>query len=149
MTMMREVLGHGQLAVESRMLKHDAQPPPYPGRLAREIMPKNSRAARLNRRERREQLEKRALAAALGPEKSENLAARTRETPLRKRLALPVAKPKRARLDRWRSNARHIGSRLWSIRNCRSAHSQRLALSIICRSARRKREARDPTGSNC
>src|SRR6266852_5560218 len=143
MTMMREVLGHGQFAVEPRMLKHDAQPPPHPGRLARKVMPKYPRAPRLNRRQGREQLEKRALAAAIGPEKTENLAARNRETHVRQRLAIAVAKAKPARLDRRGSNARCIVGRLWSIRNCRGAHGQRLELIIICRRALRKREADD------
>src|ERR1700719_1742756 len=117
--MMREVLGHGQLAVEPRMLKHDAQPPPYPGRLAREIVPEHPRAPGLNRRERREQLEECALAAAVGAEKTKNLAARNREAHVRERLAIAIAKAERARLDRWRSNAGRIVSKLWSIRNCR------------------------------
>src|SRR6266849_2922684 len=112
MTMMREVLGHGQLAVEPRMLKHDAQPPPHPSRLAREIVPENPRAPRLNRRQRREQLEQRALAAAVGPEKTKNLAARNREAHARERLAITIAKAKCARLDRRGSDARRIVSKL-------------------------------------
>src|SRR6202166_1419134 len=122
MTVMREVLAHGQLAVESRMLKHDTEPPPYPGRLAREIVPEHPRAPRLNRRERRQQLEERALAAAVGPEKTENLAARNGEAHIQERLAIAIAKAKRARLDRLGSDAGHIVSKLWSIRNCRGAH---------------------------
>src|SRR6266850_1139873 len=130
MTMMREVLGHGQFAVEPRMLKHHTQSPPYPSRLARQVMPENPRAARLNRREGREQLEQRALAAAIGSEKSENLAARNREAHIRQRLAPAIAKAKPARLNRRGSNARHIVSKPWLIRNCRGPHGQRLALII-------------------
>src|ERR1700676_4595767 len=113
MTMMRQVLCHREMAAEPRMLKHAAQPPPYPGRLAREIMPENPRAPRLNRRERREQLEERALAAAVGPEKTEKRAARNGETNAREPLAIAIAKAEPARLDRWRSNARRTVSKFW------------------------------------
>src|SRR5882757_10940046 len=149
MTMMRKVLGHSQFAVEPRMLKHHAQPPPHPGRLARQIVPEDPRAARLNRRQGREQLEQRALAAAIGSQKCENLAARNRETHVRKRLAVAIAKAERARLNRRRSSASGIVSKLWMIRNCRSAHGHRLEVIIIRREARRKREASDEIGSNC
>src|SRR5712671_210480 len=128
MTMMRKVLGHSQFAVEPRMLKHHAQPPPHPGRLARQIVPENPRDPRLNRRQGREQLEQRALAAAIGSQKSENLAARNRETHVRERLAVAITKAERTCLNRRRSSASRNVSRLCSIRNCRSAHGQRLAL---------------------
>src|SRR5260370_31315100 len=119
MTMMRQVLGHGQLAVEPWMLKHDAQPPSHPGRLAREVTPQYPRAPRLNRRQRREQLEQRALAAAIGSEKSENLAARHREAHIRERLALAITKAKPSRLASRGSNARRTLRKLWSIGNGR------------------------------
>ncbi len=76
MTVSGEIFADRQLAVETWMLKHDAKPPPNRGGFAGQVVAEEARAARLNRRQRREQFEQRGLAAAVGSEKTENFAAR-------------------------------------------------------------------------
>ena len=73
--LVHEVLGHGQLLVEARRLKHDADPPA--DRLAfarRRSKPRIADVARLQRNQRREQAKQRGLAAAVGTEEGEDLA---------------------------------------------------------------------------
>src|SRR5271167_2615046 len=110
MTMRREVFADGQLAVETRMLKHDAELPPHRARFAGEIVAEQPRASRLNRRQRREQLEEGSLAAAVGAEKAEDFAARDRKTHVGERLALTVTEAKSARFDCVRCGAKCSGS---------------------------------------
>ena len=76
MTMSSEILADGQLAIETRMLKHNAEPPPHRTGFARQVVAEESRTARLDRRQRREQLEQSGLAAAVGSEEAEDFAAR-------------------------------------------------------------------------
>ena len=99
MTMRREIFADGQLAIETRMLKHNAEPPPHRGGFTRQVVTEEPRAARLNRRERREQLEQGGLAAAVGSEEPEDLAARDREGYVAERRAIAIAKAERARID--------------------------------------------------
>src|SRR5271155_267611 len=122
MTVSREIFADGQLAVETRMLKHDAEPPPHRGRFAREIVTEQLRAARLDWCERREQLEQGRFAAAVGSEKAEDLAARDCERHVGERRAIAIVKAERMRFDRARSCANRIGHGLRWIGDCRRTH---------------------------
>src|SRR5580658_7050022 len=100
MTMSGEILADRQLAVETRMLKHDAEAAPHRAGFARQVVAEEPRASRLNRRQRREQLEQRRFAAAVGSQEAEYFAARDRKRHFAQRLAIAVAKAERARFDR-------------------------------------------------
>ena len=109
MTVSREIFADGQLAIETRMLKHDAEPPPHRSGFTRQVVPEQPRAARLNRRERREQLEQGGFAAAVGSEEAKDLAARDREGYVVERRAIAVVKAERARIDRVGARANRVG----------------------------------------
>src|SRR5208282_1600988 len=100
MTMIGEIFADRQLAIETRMLKHDAEPPPQRTGFARQVVTEHSRASRLNRHQRREQLEQSGFAAAVGSQEAKELAACDRKSHVAERLAIAVAKAERARVDR-------------------------------------------------
>ena len=87
---MLEVFQHGQFAVDARMLKHHAHLAANLDGVAREVAAEHPRASRLNRNQRREKSEQRGLAAAVGTQETEHLAARNREAYVAQRLALAV-----------------------------------------------------------
>src|ERR1035437_4417676 len=122
MTMMREIFADRQLAIETRMLKHDAEPAPHRTGFACQVVTEHLRTSRLNRRQRREQLEQSGFAAAVGSQEAENLAASDRKSHVVERLAIAVAKAERARFDRAGFAANRVAGGLRSIRNCRGAH---------------------------
>ena len=82
------------------MLKDNAEAAAHRGGLTREIVAEQARAARLNRRQRREQFEQRGLAAAVGSKEAKDFAASDRKRYVAQCLAIPVAKAKGARFDR-------------------------------------------------
>src|SRR5208282_756491 len=128
MTMMRQILADRQLAIETRMLKHDAEPPPHRAGFARQVVTEHTRTSRLNRHERREQLEQSGFAAAVGSQEAEYLAACDRKSHVAERLAIAVAKAERARFDRAGFAAnRVVGGARW-IRNCGNTHVARMRL---------------------
>src|ERR1039458_6474470 len=99
MTVSREIFADRQLAVETRMLKHDAEPPPHRTGLAGQVVTEHSRASRLNRHQRREQLEQSGLAAAVGSEKAKCLHACDIDAHVAVQMPFPVAKAAFARVD--------------------------------------------------
>ena len=109
MTMSREIFADGQLAIETRMLKHNTEPPPHCSGFARQVVAEESCASRLNRRQRREQLEERGFAAAVGSKEAKDLAARDRERYIAERFAIAVAKAERARINRAGCGANRVG----------------------------------------
>ena len=112
MTMSREIFADGQLAIETRMLKHNAQPPPHRAGFARQVVAEESCASRLNRRQRRQQLEERGFAAAVGSKEPEDFAARDRERYVAESFAIAVAKAESARVDRVGSDANRVSGSL-------------------------------------
>src|ERR1035437_10959322 len=122
MTRMREIFADRQLAIETRMLKHDAEPAPHRTGFACQVVTEHLRTSRLNRRQRREHLEQSGFAAAVGSQEAENLAARDRKSHVVERLAIAVAKAERARFDHAGFAANRVVGGLRSIRNCRGAH---------------------------
>src|SRR5208282_4878172 len=122
MTVRGEILADRQLAVETRMLKDDAKAAAHRGGLAREIVAEQARAARLNRRQRREQFEQRGLAAAVGSEEAEDFAAGNRERHVSESLPIAVAKAKRIRLDRSGLGAKRVVGSARRTGNGRSGH---------------------------
>src|ERR1017187_1412747 len=122
MTVTREISADRQLAVETRMLKHDADPPPHRTGLAGQVVTEHSRASRLNRHQRREQLEQSGLAAAVGSQEAKYLAACDRKSHVAERLAIAVAKAESARVEIFGFVANRIVRGLRSIRDCRGAH---------------------------
>src|SRR5208283_1871743 len=122
MTVSREIFADRQLAVETRMLKHDAEPAPHRTGFARQVVTEHSRASRLNRHQRREQLEQSGFAAAVGSQEAKDLGARDRKSHVAKRLAIAVAKAESARVDRAGFAANCVVGGPRSIRNCRGAH---------------------------
>src|SRR5271163_4370839 len=122
MTVRGEIFADGQFAVETRMLEHNAQPPPHRAGIAGQIVTEEARAASLNRCQRREQFEQRSLATAVGSEKTENLASCDRKGYVVERLAIAVAKAESARVDRGGRDANDVGLGLSWIRYCRSSH---------------------------
>src|ERR1019366_1177105 len=122
MTVSREIFADRQLAVETRVPKHDPEPPPHRPGLAGQVVTEHSRASRLNRHQRREQLEQSGFAAAVGSQEAKYLAACNRKSHVAERLAIAVAKAESACVDR----AGFVGNRIvrWlrSIRDCRGAH---------------------------
>src|SRR5271155_1680702 len=122
MTVRGEVFADSQLAVETRMLEHDAQPSPHCARIAGQVVTEEARAAGLNGSQRREQFEQRGLAAAVGSKETENLASCDREGYVTERLAIAVAKAQGARFDRGGHDSDGVGLGLSWIRNCRSSH---------------------------
>src|SRR5271170_5336515 len=120
MTVRGEVFADGQLAVQTRMLEHDAEPSPHRAGIASQVVPEEARASSLNRSQRREQFEQRGLAAAVGSKETENLAPRDRKSYIVERRAIAVAKAEGARFDRGGRDANSVGLGLSGIRNCRS-----------------------------
>ena len=112
MTVSREIFADGQLTVETRMLKHDAEAPPHRAGFARQVVAEKSRASRLDRRQRRKQLEQSGFAAAVGSKEAKDFAASDRKTYVAQCLAIPVAKAKDARFDRVGFNANRGGRSL-------------------------------------
>src|ERR1700719_3403055 len=108
MTVSREILANGQLAIETRMLKHNAQSPPHRAGFACQVMTEEPRTASLDRRQCREQLEQSGLSAAVGSEEAENFAASDRKCYIAECFAIAVAKAKRARFDRVRFGANRV-----------------------------------------
>src|SRR5277367_453085 len=122
MTVRGEVFADCKLAVETRMLEHDAQPSPHRAGIAGQIVTEEARVASLNRSQRREQLEQRGFAAAVGSKETENLASCDRKGYVVERLAIAVAKAEGARVDRGGRDAHDVGLGLRWIRYCRSSH---------------------------
>src|SRR5271166_1777655 len=122
MTVSREIFADRQLAVETRMLEHDAEASPHCDGLAREVVAEHSRATRLNRRQGREQFEQGGLAAAVGSEEAKDLAARDRKCDVAQRLAIAVAKAERPRLDGVGLGAKRAVRGLRWIRKSGDAH---------------------------
>src|SRR5271167_3689482 len=110
MTVSGQIFADRQLAVETRMLKHDAEPPPHGTGLARQIVTEQSRTSRLNRRQRREQLEQGGFAAAVGSEEAKDFSARDRKSHVGERLAIAVAEAECARFDCAGFRANSVGS---------------------------------------
>src|SRR5271163_4987775 len=100
MTVRGEIFADGQLAVETRMLKHHAEPTPHRGRLAGEVVAEQLCASRLERYQRREQLEQCGFTAAVRPEEAEDFAAGDGERHVGERCAIAVVKAERLRFDR-------------------------------------------------
>src|SRR5208282_1840015 len=73
MAVMGQVLRDSQLAVQARMLKDDTELASDRHGVGREVVAEHRGVAGLNRHESREQFEQGGLAAAVGPEKSEDL----------------------------------------------------------------------------
>src|ERR1019366_3286111 len=122
MTVIREIFADRQLAIETGMLKHDAEPAPHRTGFARQVMTEHARASRLNRRQGREQLEQSGLAAAVGSQEAKELAACDRKSHIAERLAIAVAKAERARVERGGFTANRVVRGLRSIRDRRGAH---------------------------
>src|SRR5271170_7108536 len=122
MTVRGEIFADCKLAVETRMLEHDAQPSPHRAGIAGQVVTEEARAASLNGSQRREQFEQRGFAAAVGSKKTENLASCDRKGYVVERLSIAVAKAKCARVDRGGCDANDVGLGLSWIRNCRSSH---------------------------
>jgi hypothetical protein len=74
MPLMAEVLGDGQLFVQTRGLKHDADSPPHRMRLMGDAQALHFDLARLQRNERAQQAEEGRLAAPVGTEQAEDFA---------------------------------------------------------------------------
>src|SRR5271168_701502 len=122
MTVRGEIFVDCKLTVETRMLEHDAQPSPHRAGIAGQVVTEQARASSLNRSQRREQFEKRGLAAAVGSKETENLASSDREGYVTERLAIAVPKAQGARFDRGGHDSDGVGLGLSWIRNCRSSH---------------------------
>src|SRR5208282_1192427 len=122
MTMMREIFADCQLAIETRMLKHDAEPAAHRNGFARQVVTEHTRTSRLNRHQRREQLEQSGFATAVGPQEAKELAARDRKSHIAECLAIAIAKAERARVDGAGIGANRVVRGLRWIRNCRGAH---------------------------
>src|SRR5215813_5621494 len=103
MSMMRQVLGHGELAVEARMLKHDPEFAADRGGVRREVVAKHRGAAGLDRYEGRKNLEERGLPTTIGSQKSEDFAPRNGKAHVAERRPIAVAKRQRARFYRARA----------------------------------------------
>jgi hypothetical protein len=97
-----EVLLDGEEAVDARMLEDDPEPPAHRLLLARHFVSEDARGAVRDRHESREELEERALAAAVRPEEAEQLAASDPEAHAVERDARAVAVPDPFDLDRGR-----------------------------------------------
>ena len=87
---MAQVLGDGQLAVNARMLEDDAEAATEREGVAAEVETRIASVARLERNQGREQNEERGLAAAVGTEQAEDLAARDRKAYVAQSLTLAV-----------------------------------------------------------
>src|SRR5205807_41661 len=74
-----QVFGDSQLVVQTRMLKHDAEMSPHGFSGAGQPIAENARRAAAGLKQRRKNFEERRLAAAVGSEQPENLAARDAE----------------------------------------------------------------------
>src|SRR5262249_1837442 len=91
MTVMSEVLADGELGVEPGILEDDAEARPHGGRLAGEVVAKNTHLAGNRAHQSRQDLEERRLAAAIRTEKGEDLATIHAKRYAAQRLAVPVA----------------------------------------------------------
>src|SRR5580700_5435834 len=112
MTVGGKILADGQLAIETWMLKHNAQSSSHRAGFACQVMAEKSRTSRLDRRQRREQLEQSCLAAAVGSEEAENFAASDRKCYVAECFAVAVAKAESARFDRFRFGANRVSGGL-------------------------------------
>ena len=71
---MGEVLGDGKLAVNTRMLKHDAEAAPQGDGRGAQVVTEDADGAGLQRHQGGEQFEESGLAAAVGTEQPEDFA---------------------------------------------------------------------------
>jgi hypothetical protein len=89
-----QVLPPGGLDVDGRPLRDDADDPAHGIRIRDDVEPPDERSARVGRRERREDLDRRRLAGAVRPEQREDAPRRDRE-----RQSVECSHPLRVFLD--------------------------------------------------
>jgi len=72
MTMMKQIFGHRELAVETRVLKHDAEFAPNRDGVPGEVVAEHRGGAGLDRHQGRKNPEERAFPTAIGPQEPED-----------------------------------------------------------------------------
>ena len=109
MPLVAQVLLHRELAVDARVLEHDADVTAHVARRRPHVVAVHARGAGTRRQQGRQDAEERALPAAVRPEQREELSLANVEGDARERLAFAVAPAQSLDLD---GGAAHSGRRL-------------------------------------
>src|SRR5437762_3390628 len=125
MTVMNEIFRHGQLGIEAGILEDHAEPRANALGFPLEIVPEHAHSALAGPNQRREDLEQSGLAAAVGAEQSEDLAALDGEADSPQRFALAVAVSEVGDFDRrgHGGTAMHLTIAACAQDRCRAMHA--------------------------
>lgn len=100
MAVVQEVLGYGQLAVEARRLKDDADAPPHRGRFTPNVEAEDTRRPTGRRKQRGQDAKESGLPPAIGAEQAKERAPLDRQVDARQGLPCAVGMRQADNLDR-------------------------------------------------